>query len=136
MPSCDLLRELVNGVFLARMQRDLKTEFFLYCELVRIYRSPELMMRISGVEGAVATSAQSGADEVQSALNTSADTQTNAVASSTTTRTTTANAVAPLSAMQNEQHALHPAPQSFLKSGGRCRCCQAMVSRRWRVQEE
>ncbi|CAK9018503.1 unnamed protein product [Durusdinium trenchii] len=44
----DLLLDLCDGIYLARVQGNLDAEWMLYHELIRIYRSPELLAHISG----------------------------------------------------------------------------------------
>lgn len=47
MPDTELLRDLCNGIYIARIQNNLPVEYKLYHELIRIYRSPELLSHIS-----------------------------------------------------------------------------------------
>mmetsp|Transcript_15617 Transcript_15617/g.48892 ORF Transcript_15617/g.48892 Transcript_15617/m.48892 type:complete len:422 (-) Transcript_15617:42-1307(-) len=47
VPDTDLLLDLCDGIYLARIQGNLDIEYKLYYELIRIYRSPELLARIS-----------------------------------------------------------------------------------------
>jgi len=47
VPDTDLLMDLINGVYIARIQGMLDIEWILYHEFLRIYRSPELMQYIS-----------------------------------------------------------------------------------------
>jgi len=47
VPDTDLLLDLCDGIYIARIQGDLDTEYKLYYELIRVYRSPELLARVS-----------------------------------------------------------------------------------------
>jgi len=47
MPNTDLLLDLCNGIYTARINGDLNAEYKLYYELIHIYRSPELLFEIS-----------------------------------------------------------------------------------------
>jgi len=47
----DLLLDLCDGIYLARVQGNLQAEWMLYHELIRIYRSPELLAHLSGKKG-------------------------------------------------------------------------------------
>lgn len=49
--NTDLLLDLCDGIYLARVQGNLKAEWELYHELIRIYRSPELMAHVSEQKG-------------------------------------------------------------------------------------
>lgn len=42
-----ILLDLCNGIYIARIQGDLEKEWELYFELIRIYRSPELLLAVS-----------------------------------------------------------------------------------------
>ena len=48
MPNPDQLFELCEGVFIYRLQRNLEKENFLHDLLIRIYRSPETLIKITG----------------------------------------------------------------------------------------
>eukprot|EP00929_Paragymnodinium_shiwhaense_P093066 TRINITY_DN53122_c0_g2_i1.p1 TRINITY_DN53122_c0_g2~~TRINITY_DN53122_c0_g2_i1.p1 ORF type:complete len:2885 (-),score=452.52 TRINITY_DN53122_c0_g2_i1:224-8878(-) len=48
LPDTDLLHDLCDGIYIARIQGNLETEFRLYYELIRIYRSPLLLGEVSG----------------------------------------------------------------------------------------
>ncbi|CAE7609779.1 PIEZO2 [Symbiodinium pilosum] len=52
MPDVQLLQDLCNGIYIARIQHLLKTEFKLYYQLMNIYRSPELLLSVTGTFGA------------------------------------------------------------------------------------
>lgn len=47
MPNTDLLLDLCNGVYIARIQGNLEVEWKLYHELIKIYRSPEVVLRVT-----------------------------------------------------------------------------------------
>lgn len=47
LSDTELLRDLCNGIYIARINGDLVTEYTLYYELVHIYRSPELLFEVS-----------------------------------------------------------------------------------------
>lgn len=47
MNDTDLLQDLCSGIYIARITGDLKSEYAFYYELIRIYRSPELLLDIS-----------------------------------------------------------------------------------------
>lgn len=48
MPNPDNLFELCEGIYIYRNSRRLKKENSLYDLLIRIYRSPETLIRITG----------------------------------------------------------------------------------------
>jgi hypothetical protein len=48
MPVCDQLIELCGSIYMARKENDLKREKKLYDLLIRIYRSPELLIQLTG----------------------------------------------------------------------------------------
>lgn len=47
LPNTSLLLDLCNGIYIARIQRLLQTEYKLYHQLLHIYRSPELLLNVS-----------------------------------------------------------------------------------------
>jgi len=47
VPDTALLLDLCDGVYIARNQGDLPREYKLYHELIRIFRSPELLAKIT-----------------------------------------------------------------------------------------
>jgi len=47
VPDTELLEDLINGVYIARIQGNLHVEYKLYHELIRIYRSPELLAHVT-----------------------------------------------------------------------------------------
>merc|ERR1712019_24459 len=47
LPDTALLLDLCNGVYIARIQGQLQTEYRLYYQLIKIYRSPELLYEVS-----------------------------------------------------------------------------------------
>lgn len=47
VPTTDLLLDLCNGIYTARLQGNMEVEFKLYYELIRVYRSPELLAYVS-----------------------------------------------------------------------------------------
>ncbi|CAK0825138.1 unnamed protein product, partial [Prorocentrum cordatum] len=51
LPDTARLTDLCNGIYTARITGDLYREHEFYYELVRIYRSPELLLEISGKWG-------------------------------------------------------------------------------------
>lgn len=69
----NLLLDLCDGIYLARVQGNLHAEWMLYHELIRIYRSPELLAHLSGKKGAAAALAapQSAAPSRESATTSS-----------------------------------------------------------------
>eukprot|EP00930_Biecheleria_cincta_P031116 TRINITY_DN21591_c0_g1_i1.p1 TRINITY_DN21591_c0_g1~~TRINITY_DN21591_c0_g1_i1.p1 ORF type:complete len:2145 (-),score=331.07 TRINITY_DN21591_c0_g1_i1:592-6582(-) len=48
LPDTSLLLDLCNGIYIARIQRLLNTEYKLYYQLMHIYRSPELLLDVTG----------------------------------------------------------------------------------------
>jgi len=48
MPNPDDLLELCNAIYIARMEGNLVKEERLYDLLIRIHRSPEIMMKMTG----------------------------------------------------------------------------------------
>jgi len=48
LPDTSLLQDLCNGIYIARIQRQLTTEYTLYYQLMQLYRSPELLLNVSG----------------------------------------------------------------------------------------
>jgi len=48
LPDTSLLLDLCNGIYIARIQRLLKTEYKLYYQLMHLYRSPELLLDVTG----------------------------------------------------------------------------------------
>lgn len=54
MPKPDDLMDLCESIYIARAEGDLKTEQALYELLIRIYRSPEILIKLTGtgIEGA------------------------------------------------------------------------------------
>jgi hypothetical protein len=47
LPETQLLLDLCNGIYIARIQGQLPAEYHLYYELLRILRSPELLLEVS-----------------------------------------------------------------------------------------
>ncbi|CAK0802573.1 unnamed protein product [Prorocentrum cordatum] len=47
LPDTQLLLDLCNGIYIARIQGQLVAEYHLYYELIRILRSPELLLEVS-----------------------------------------------------------------------------------------
>merc|ERR1719215_1884768 len=47
LPDTTLLMDLCNGIYIARIQGFLETEYKLYYQLVQIYRSPELLLDVA-----------------------------------------------------------------------------------------
>ncbi|CAL1145384.1 unnamed protein product [Cladocopium goreaui] len=47
MNDTELLQDLCSGIYIARITGDLESEYGFYYELIRIYRSPELLLDIS-----------------------------------------------------------------------------------------
>merc|ERR1719401_2814209 len=47
LQDTEVLEDLCNGIYLARMKGQLEREYALYYLLVRIYRSPELLYKVS-----------------------------------------------------------------------------------------
>ncbi len=50
MPYPYDLIELCDGIIVYRMEGDLKKEFDLYNLLIRIYRSPEILLKLTGTK--------------------------------------------------------------------------------------
>jgi len=50
MPNVDLFVDICNGVYTARLRGDLVKEYKLYFTLIKLYRSPELLLQVSGGE--------------------------------------------------------------------------------------
>ena len=48
MPSTDNLYEFMQGIYVARMQGKIKKEFKWFRLWVKIYRSPEILMKLTG----------------------------------------------------------------------------------------
>jgi len=51
LPDTQLLLDLCNGIYIARIQGQLAAEYHLYYELIRILRSPELLLEVSQGHG-------------------------------------------------------------------------------------
>jgi len=51
LPDTELLEDLCNGIYISRIHGLLETEYGLYYELVRIYRSPMLLLSVSQPQG-------------------------------------------------------------------------------------
>jgi len=47
LPDTKTLQDLCSGIYIARIQGNIKEEWELYHALIRIYRSPELLMNIT-----------------------------------------------------------------------------------------
>merc|ERR550534_2130850 len=47
LEDTSVLLDLCNGIYIARKASDLETEYEFYYELIRIYRSPELLIQVS-----------------------------------------------------------------------------------------
>ena len=50
MPDVRDLVDLCDGVYIARRQRDLMRETELYETIIRLYRSPDALLTLSGSE--------------------------------------------------------------------------------------
>lgn len=48
MPNTYDLKELCESIYIARSEGDLKKERDLYELLIRIYRSPEILLKLTG----------------------------------------------------------------------------------------
>ncbi|CAK9111828.1 unnamed protein product [Durusdinium trenchii] len=48
IPDTSLLEDLCNGIYIARIQRFLRTEYKLFYQLMNILRSPELLLNVTG----------------------------------------------------------------------------------------
>ena len=48
MPNTDDLFDICQGIFIARIEHDLEKENSLYDLLIRIYRSPEILLKLTG----------------------------------------------------------------------------------------
>jgi len=48
LPDTSLLQDLCNGIYIARIQQLLPTEYKLYYQLMHLYRSPELLLNVTG----------------------------------------------------------------------------------------
>ncbi|CAJ1358751.1 unnamed protein product [Effrenium voratum] len=51
IPDTSLLEDLCNGIYIARIQRLLRTEYKLYYQLLSLLRSPELLLNVTGTFG-------------------------------------------------------------------------------------
>ena len=49
LPDTERLREICEGICIAQQEGDLRTEKYLYDLLIAIYRSPELMIKMTGM---------------------------------------------------------------------------------------
>eukprot|EP00438_Fugacium_kawagutii_P031272 Skav218644 [mRNA] locus=scaffold365:521862:527343:- [translate_table: standard] len=47
MNDTQLLEDLCSGIYIARITGDLESEYAFYYELIRIYRSPQMLLEIS-----------------------------------------------------------------------------------------
>lgn len=47
LPDTQLLLDLCNGIYIARIQGQLAAEYHLYYELIRILRNPQLLLEVS-----------------------------------------------------------------------------------------
>jgi hypothetical protein len=50
MPRTTDLMEFCDGIYIARLEGDLKREQSLYDLLIKLYRSPELLLKLTGNE--------------------------------------------------------------------------------------
>jgi hypothetical protein len=50
MPEPEPLFELCEGIYIYRNQRQIERENYLYDLLIRIYRSPETLIKITGAK--------------------------------------------------------------------------------------
>ena len=50
LPETQKLSEIIEGIFIAQLEGDLKNEKRLYDLLITVYRSPELMIKMTGVK--------------------------------------------------------------------------------------
>ena len=50
LPNTERLREICEGIFIAQSESDLQSEKYLYDLLITIYRSPELMLKMTGIK--------------------------------------------------------------------------------------
>lgn len=50
MPNTEHLFEICEGIFIAQLEGDLNRERRLYDMLIRLYRSPETLMKITGTK--------------------------------------------------------------------------------------
>jgi len=48
LPNTEKLFEICEGIFIAQLEGDMKTEKRLYDLLIMVYRSPELMIKMTG----------------------------------------------------------------------------------------
>jgi hypothetical protein len=48
LPNTEKLFEICEGIFIAQLEGDMKTEKKLYDLLIMVYRSPELMIKMTG----------------------------------------------------------------------------------------
>jgi hypothetical protein len=48
LPNVDKLVDICEGIFIAQLENDMVTEKRLYDLLIMVYRSPELMIRMTG----------------------------------------------------------------------------------------
>eukprot|EP01017_Pseudomicrothorax_dubius_P009122 TRINITY_DN13051_c0_g1_i2.p1 TRINITY_DN13051_c0_g1~~TRINITY_DN13051_c0_g1_i2.p1 ORF type:complete len:122 (+),score=23.28 TRINITY_DN13051_c0_g1_i2:95-460(+) len=48
MPRTTDLMEFCDGIYIARLEGDLKREQYLYDMLIKLYRSPELLLKLTG----------------------------------------------------------------------------------------
>lgn len=51
LPNTQLLNDLCNGIYIARIREDMENEYRLYYEFVRIFRRPDLLFAICKTEG-------------------------------------------------------------------------------------
>jgi len=47
LPDTNLLQDLINGIYIARIHGKLDTEYKLYFQLVQIFRSPEMLLDVT-----------------------------------------------------------------------------------------
>ena len=47
-PYCDDILELADSIYMSRQEGDVKREHALYEILIRIYRSPEILVQLTG----------------------------------------------------------------------------------------
>merc|ERR1712008_556553 len=59
VPNPDLLLELCDGIYVARIQGNTQKEYTLYHELIQIFRSPELLCRVTHPKAAAAVTSPS-----------------------------------------------------------------------------
>lgn len=50
MPDVSFMKDIINGVYIARSMKDFKREYVLYHRIISLYRNPISLLKISGAD--------------------------------------------------------------------------------------